>query len=263
MVKNKKKRCRILNTKAQVTIFIILAIAIFVVLILLFVNQGNLSIVIGEQAPVDQIRKCLQDPVKEGLNILALQGGSITPGNYYLYNGNKIEYLCYTEQNYQKCIMQKPLLKQEIEKSLESYSKGIIKTCIETVKTSLQKNGYEVSSKEINLSVSIVPNSIIISLENFDLKIKKDQTDTYNALKADISSDLYNSLMIASSIVNWESRYGNSEIMTYMIYYPTLRVEKNSQSEGTKIYTITNKNTGEKFMFATRSFALPSGITGN
>ena len=30
--------------------------------------------------------------------------------------------------------------------------------------------------------------------------------------------------------------------------------------EGSKIYTITSRNTGEKFVFATRSVAWPAGV---
>ena len=64
-------------------------------------------------------------------------------------------------------------------------------------------------------------------------------------------------LMIASSILNYEARYGDSDIWTYMIYYPDYRIEKFKQDEGSKIYTITNRNTGKQFTFATRSLSWP------
>ena len=40
--------------------------------------------------------------VKEIIKKISLQGGSINPEHYYLYQDNKIEYLCYTNQYYQK-----------------------------------------------------------------------------------------------------------------------------------------------------------------
>jgi len=69
--------------------------------------------------------------------------------------------------------------------------------------------------------------------------------------------------MITSSIINWEARYGDSESLSFMMHYPSLKIEKKLQSDGTTIYILTNKNTLDKFMFASRSVALPVGITGN
>ena len=68
--------------------------------------------------------------------------------------------------------------------------------------------------------------------------------------------------MIASSISNWEAKYGDSETMNYMIYYPNLKVEKKKQGDGTTIYIITDKESEDKFMFASRSLVLPAGFTG-
>jgi hypothetical protein len=44
-----------------------------------------------------------------------------------------------------------------------------------------------------------------------------------------------------------------------MAFYPDVKVEKKKQSDGTKVYIITDRNTGEKLQFATRSLAWPPG----
>ena len=68
--------------------------------------------------------------------------------------------------------------------------------------------------------------------------------------------------MISSSILNWEARYGDSETMNYMIYYPSIKVEKKKQGDGSTVYIITDRLDLDKFMFASRSMALPAGLTG-
>jgi len=261
-MRGKNKRGR--NSKrGQITVFIILAILIVGVLFLLFYNRTEMgSIFTTSQSPVDTIQKCIQNSAEEGIIKISNQGGSLEPKNYILYQDNKVDYICYTEQYYKPCIMQKPLLKQDMEKELKDYLEPRIKDCINSLKVSLENQGYGVDYKNPETSVKLIPSSILIDT-NIDLKITKESTSTYKNIKTDISSKLYDFAMTTSSIANWEARYGDSETMMYMFYYPGLKVEKKIRSDGTRIYILTDRNSGDKFMFAIRSVALPSGITGN
>jgi hypothetical protein len=45
-----------------------------------------------------------------------------------------------------------------------------------------------------------------------------------------------------------------------MIYYPSLKVEKKKQGEGSTVYILTDRDTDEKFYFAVRSLAIPPGF---
>ena len=49
------------------------------------------------------------------------------------------------------------------------------------------------------------------------------------------------------------------DVALYMAYYPHLKVEKNLRQDGTKIYTITERDTGNLFQFASRSYAWQPG----
>jgi hypothetical protein len=247
------------NKKGQLAIFIILALAIALVLILLFVGQGNLITLITGGSPIEQIKDCIQEPLEQAIDVVSLQGGSLNPSNYYLYEDKKVEYLCYTEDAYKKCFMQKPLLKQSIEKELETYIKPIAQECINNLKFSLQEKGYLVSSKPIEVKVRLIPNSILLDVKT-DLNLEKENKEFYDSIRIDLSSRLYSFVMHSSSISNWEARYGQSETLIYMYYYPFLKVEKKKQSEGTTIYTLTDRNTLDKFRFATRSVAIPVGL---
>ena len=63
--------------------------------------------------------------------------------------------------------------------------------------------------------------------------------------------------MLTSSILNWEARYGDSDIATYMTYYPNIKVEKYKQGDGSKIYILSSEK--DKFVFASRSLSWPAG----
>jgi len=256
-----KKELKKANKKGQLTIFIILALAIAIVLILLFTGKTNLTAIFTPTTPVNQIKNCVQEPVQEAVDILRLQGGSLDPSLYYIYQGSKIEYLCYTEEYYKNCIMQKPLLKQAVEQQIQSYSSQRIKNCISSVKANLERKGYQVTMSSPQISISLLPGDILVDIIS-DIKIVKDQTESYKSIKTDISSNLYEQVMLASSISNWEARYGDAETMSYMIYYPSLKVEKKKQGDGTTVYIITDRDSKDKFMFASRSLVLPAGFTG-
>ena len=248
-----------INKKGQLTIFIILALAIALVLILLFVGRDNLISLITGGEPIEQIKSCIEKPLEEAIMALSIQGGSLNPENYYTYERGKVDYLCYAEGDLERCVMQKPLLKQSIEKELKAYISPKVNSCINGVKDSLEDKGYTVSSETPEVEVSIIPNTILLDIKS-NLRFSKDTTEFYESISIDFNSKLYHLLMISSSIVNWEARYGGSESLLYMTYYPSLKVEKKKQSEGTTIYTLTDRNTLDKFRFATRSFAIPPGL---
>ena len=52
------------NKKGQITVFIILALAIVVVLLLLFLGRDRITSIITEKTPVEQIKECMQEPLK-------------------------------------------------------------------------------------------------------------------------------------------------------------------------------------------------------
>jgi hypothetical protein len=271
MVKYKKKKVentifkinRIQKKRGQVTVFIILAICIFIVLMLLFTKKSDITAIFSKESPVNQIQKCIEDSGIQAKEIISMQGGSIDPKNYYLYDGNKVDYVCYSNEYYKNCVMQKPLLKNSVEKEIKSYVEKNVVDCTEAIKSSLQSKGYSVYMKTPPVvDVELIPGNIVINTE-LDLELTKGETQTYKNIKTEINSNLYEFVMVTSSIQNWEARYGDSETLNYMFYYPELKVEKKATSDGTRVYILTNRDSKDKFMFATRSVAIPSGITGN
>jgi len=271
MIRNKKGNSRFdfvvknnicsKSKRSQVTIFIILALAILLIIFLLFRGDGFAQI-FGGKSPITQIQDCVEESVDEAVDVLSLQGGSLNPQFYFEYKGDKIDYLCYTEEYYETCVMQKPLLRASIEKEIGNYIDDKVKSCVDSVVADLKGDGYEVSFGSVENSVDLVPGNIFVESET-DLTVTGDTTESYKSIKTGINSKLYEMIMIASSIANWEARYGDSETMNYMIFYPSMKVEKKKQGDGTTIYILTDRVSLNKFQFASRSLVLPAGFSGN
>ena len=243
------------SKKSQITIFVIIAILLVAVIVLVFMltPASNISTPTSPSVRVDE---CVKPKLKEGLDKIGSQGG-IDPENTYRYEGEEIEYLCFTNEYYKTCTMQRPLLRQYVERELLDYVGPKARDCIEEVKGDLEARGYDVSGKsEIDLMVNSGSVEVIFS----GFSIRKGETGKkYNQFSVRESTDLYRLLMLSTSILNWEARYGDSEITTYMGYYPEVKVQKLKQLEGTKIYRLEDRESGDKFTFATRSLAWPPG----
>lgn len=253
---DKKRR---LNKKAQLTIFIIIALVIIAILLILF--YPRLKIIVTGPSAQDYVSDCVEEATEEVLEILTVQGGSLEPENYVLYQGNKVDYACYTNEYYKKCTMQKPFLKQDVEQEIISYIEPRVKACLASLKSELEGRGSSVSLGEVSTDVSIVPNSIVVTV-NAPMTITKGETISYNKFRTDIRSQLYDLLMLSSSIANYEARYGDSDSLVYMMYYPDIKVEKKKLGDESTIYILTERTGNEKFMFASRSIAWPPGYIG-
>ena len=245
--------------KGQVSIFIILGILIVLVLLILFSRDAGFDTIFAKQSPYQEIEGCAQTAIQEGLDILMLQGGVIESENYFMYEGKKIDYVCYSENEYENCIMQKPILTNTIRDELVKYSTPKIKSCLNSVKSSLESRGYSVVMRDPEIVIDLVPDNVLVDM-NLGLRIEKTGVESFDHIRTGIKSKIYNFALITSSISQWETRYGDSETLNYMLYYPSLKVEKKKQSEGTTIYILTDRDSNEKFYFASRSIAVPAGL---
>ena len=248
------------NNRGQVTIFIIIAIVIVVmgVLIFLFYPQIKTGLGFEEKNPSAFIQACIEEEIENSVEKLSLQGGSINPEHYILYDNEKIEYLCYTGDYYKTCIMQQPMLKQHIESEIKNEIKEEVKVCFDSMKESYEKRGYSVNLRPGETNIELLPKRIISTFD-YSLTLTKKDSETFDSFKVILNNNLYELVSIVNSILNWESSYGDSETTIYMDYYPNLKVEKKKQSEGSTIYILTERDTENKFQFASRSVAWPPG----
>lgn len=249
------------SKKGQVTIFIIIAVLVVasVLVAYLFFPQVLANFGVGAQNPTAFMQGCIEEQLKTTTELISSQGGSLNPENYLLYDDDKIGYLCYTEDSYSTCIMQQPLLKQHIESEIQKGIKEQADACLDSLTQTFRENGYDVSLSDGELVVELLPQRIGVTFEN-DLTLARDSSQRYEKINVILNNNLYELVSIANSILNWEARYGDTETTAYMNYYKDLKVEKNLQSDGSTIYILTDRRTGDKFQFASRSVAWPPGV---
>lgn len=244
--------------RGQVAIFVIVAIVILAVFIWLLVFP-KLPVLTGgsEINPSAFVKNCLQPSIRENLDKITMQGGYFTPNLYVLYEGQPVQYLCYTSEDYKPCIVQQPLVVNHVADELKAQIDAKARGCMESLVERYKSQGYTVESSPKSVNVSIVSGSVEVVF-NSPLTVSKQSTQTFRQFSIRESSELYDLLALATSIIQFESTLGDSETSLYVNYYPDLKIEKNKK-EGDTIYTLTNVVSKDKFRFATRSLVWPSG----
>lgn len=242
--------------RGQVTIFVIIALVI-VGIIIAFIAYPRISIVSGDVNPSSYLSECINPMLEESLEIVSKQGGSFVPDNYLVYQDEKIQYLCYTAEDYKPCIVQQPLLVRHIEIELKEQIEPQARQCVQDLMEEYERDGYSVQSTPGEVNVSILPGQISVDF-NAPMTVTKENTQTFQKFAVSKKSEMYGLLGTAVSIIQFESTLGDSETTLYLQYYPDLKIEKLKRGDDT-IYTLSNVITREEFTFATRSLVWPQG----
>jgi len=247
----------------QVAIFIIIAILIVALAVLLYLYWPKLFPSTSPQTknPSQYIQDCMEETIKQAVDNVSMQGGSINPLAYYTYDNNRIEYLCYTNQYYRPCVVQQPMLAQHIQSEILNEIKDATVTCFNSMKDSYDTQGYTTDMKTGDTIVELLPDKIVTTF-GYELTLTKGETSKYNDFKIVLDNNLYRMVSIANSIIGYETLYGGTDITSYMDYYHDLKVEKLKQVDGTTIYILTDRNSKDVFQFASRSYVFPPGIVG-
>lgn len=249
-----------MKKKGQTTLFIIIGIVIVAVALLIYFFVPSVKNLFSSSAenPYDFIQKCIEDDLEENIALVSSRGGSIDPEHYIVYNGENIEYLCYTNEYYKQCVMQQPMLKEHIEKELNEILAPAVTACFNGLESYYDEKGYGVNLRKGGVEVELLPKRVVINF-NHSVTLSRDEQIIYDDFKVVSHNNLYELISIANSILNWEARYGDSETTDYMNMYHDLKVEKKKQIDGSTIYILTDRNTENKFQFASRSVAWPPG----
>lgn len=245
--------------RGQATLFVIVALVIVALIVLGVIFYPRITNVFeGELSPSSYLKDCIGPEIENGKVLLSKQGGYDNPEGYVLYGGEKIKYLCYTDDFYETCVVQQPMIKNHFEIELNRMIKGRAENCANNLIKEYESRGYDVSSSDIDSSVSISPGNIKV-IVNAPMSITKDTTQTFKKFEVEMKSEMYDLLFTASSIIDFESGLGDSAPELYLQYYPNLKIEKTKLSDGTTVYKLSNVITGESFVFASRSLAWPAG----
>ena len=254
---------KLANKRGQMTLFVIVAIVIVALIVLLFLFKGEVNRFLGiEEAfsPNSYLTSCVEPEIKPAVELLASQGGYRNPDGAIEYDGKKIKYLCYTKDNYVTCAIQQPMIKKHFEDELNEMVKDKASKCIQNLIKEYEKRGYSVNSgASVSSEINIIPQKIHVAF-NAPLSVQKEETtQKFKGFEAEIKSEMYDLLFIASSIVEYEAILGDSATELYMNYYPNLKIEKIKLSDSSTIYKLSDVVTKDEFTFASRSLAWPAG----
>ncbi len=256
-----KENCHQRNMikKGQIGLFVIMAIIILALIIAFLLFRGvKLPGTEDTATPQQYISSCLEPVIEPLVDEIAGQGGYIEPEGFIVYNDTKLPYLCYTSEYFKPCIIQQPDVLGNFEKSLNAALLDEARRCTEQFEDEFESRGYSVSKSTTAVNASFTPGKINVEVLA-PMTISRDVSRTYQKFDFSFKSEYYDILSISTSILDFESTYGDTETTTYMRYYPDIKILKNKLSDGTKIYTVSNVVSGEEFTFATRSLAWAAG----
>jgi len=243
--------------RGQLAVTIIVAIVIVAVVLVVFLFP-RLNILTTEVNPSAFLSDCIGPDVEDVMDSIVLQGGYSEPDNYVLYEGNKIQYLCYTAGDFEPCVVQQPLLVSHIENEIKNYVQPRARQCVEDLRKRYERSGYDVQTTPGEIEVNIVPGSIGVEFLS-PMTVSKENTQRFEKFAVSLDSEIYDLLLIAVSIIDFESSIGASETTLYIGYYPDLRIDKIRRADEGTVYKLSNVVTKDEFTFATRSLNWPAG----
>ncbi|MEM4181742.1 MAG: hypothetical protein QXX68_01130 [Candidatus Pacearchaeota archaeon] len=249
------------NKRGQVALFIILGI-ILVFGVFFIINSLKPEFI----KPITNrlgfrtsgFENCLDGSLSKKIQELSLKAGVLEPKFTYMYKGENYTILCYTNEYLKPCVNQEPFLKDRFEQSLKELVKEDFEKCYENSIKDLQKRGLDVERGEISYEVFIEPKEVKVKIKA-PIKLSfGETTSSKKDLTYKYKTNLYEVLMIATSLIQFETYYGDSEQMQQMLYYPNIKILKERRDDDTKVYSVIEKNEKIKFNFAVRSYPWPS-----
>jgi len=247
-----------MDKRGQLAIFVIVAILI-VGVILAVILVPKLDIIGSEVfTPTGFLKNCIEPELRKGIDVLSNQGGYFNPEGFIIFNDSKVKYLCYNAENYRPCLVQEPVLKTHFEDELENYIAPVVKTCVSNLEKEYRRQGFTVTTGSVGQELSIIPGKINLKV-NAPSTVTKETSNKFDSFDISLDSKIYDLLLTATSIVEFEAALGDSETSLYIRYYPDLSINKVQLADGSTIYILSNIVSKEKFIFASRSLVWPPG----
>lgn len=248
--------------KGQVTLFVIIAliIVVFGVLIYFFYPGVNSTVSGIEENPRLYMQDCVEENLLENVELISSRGGSIEPSSSYLYGGEPIQYLCYTNEPYKTCTIQKAFLVNHLENEIETSIENKVNDCFTQMENDYQGKGYTLNLVRGELSTTLAPNKIIV-LSDSRLTLTKDSTQNYESFDIILNNNLFELASLAGTVVSWEKNYGVADPIYFMSWYKDrFDIKKLSPDGGkTAIWILTDSKTEESFRFAVSETEIPLG----
>lgn len=242
-----------MEKKGQVTIFIILSIIIVAGIFSFFFLVK--PTVFSQAGARMGFSGCIQDALEDSILELEKNAGHIQTTFTYPYQGENIQYLCYAPEYYDTCSVLVPFIDKKFEDQLEKDLRNEVDTCYSNSLDELKSQGYEVVAGEVDYDITLEPGSVKMQISAPTVV----GTQSFARFNVKLETPIYEMIMIATSIVQYETALGDADTDMLSLYYPDYKIIKIKRDDGTTIYTIESKMYENKFQFASRSLAWPPG----
>ncbi len=241
-----------MHKKGQISWFIILGIIIVAIMALvLYARQLGIGVepkrFLETQASAirEEVESCLELLGKQSINAIGKTGGILNPTKVRLYNGYKVNYLCYNVANDERCSNRIAKL-SDIEKELEGNIDSKLSTCVNLAQFS---GDYELKTSRLSLKASIGLDDVSIDL---DYPITLETRDIIVEMR-DFSKSLNYPLgrlySTAQTIVSDEARLGDFNKDSYMLLHKDVIIEKHRPYPD-KVYVLKTRTSDYIFQFA-------------
>ena len=256
------------RTRGQVSIFIIVGIAIIAMVVLLFFYKSGMLPVIGSGKEVNPnafLQSCVEGKVRESVDLILLQGGYAENQLHLKFKFNNenyqnISYLCYTENYYVQCINQEPMLIKHLEDEIKNYIKEDIENCFESFVSELEKQDYSVDSFYNGFDVELSSKQANLNIDGEVSYTKTEETLRHEEFAVSIPTRLYELAIVSQEISSQEAKFCNFDYHGFMLLYPEFDIEKFRTGDSTTLYRIKDKKSNERMQFAVKSCVIPPGI---
>lgn len=253
------------SKRGQLTIFVVAGVLVIGAIAFYFlVRQGIVPSIGGggEVNPNSFLQSCIEEKINEAVDLISIQGGNIQPEIYKSFKFTNeeepinITYLCYNQNTFGRCVTQQPLLVEHINSEIENYIREDVGVCINELEKNLQKQNYVVTKTYNGFEIDLSQEGIVLRIDGeFDLT-RNDESSRLTNIGAIISSNLYDLVLVANKIINYEARYCDFNKESYMLIYKNIKVDLFIDSVGEKIYTVSDRDINRKFRFAVRGCIL-------
>lgn len=252
------------NKKAQVTIFIILAIIIVAGILISIFFFGGLDVLTGRISnPTEYIKKCATDNAKIVLENIEQHGGvyylQSDNINFLKFEGIELAKLCYSREKNTICENKHPLLNEEIENKIKILVQPKLEQCFENLKNSYKNQ--DIIEGEFDFNVKIMKDGIALNIQKAIEITNGENSIEFNDFSVVISSGIYSFLDITNSILNQElscdckNNNCNADLGKINTWYPSYSTSRFLTQDSEKIYTILSNDNQNEFMFVVRNCA--------
>jgi hypothetical protein len=247
--------------RAQVTVFIILAMVIVGVMVLFFLWDGSFDFS-RIDSPEEYLEDCVSSSI-DGMEISLLESNGYPEKdfqNYVLYNGESVPYLCVSSEFYTGCMPQEPMFAERLRKIIENKVARDFENCFNDVKQKWEKQGYDVSASNSVVEVSFNDDYIITNIDKNIVATKDGSSVRLENLAFNYPTSFFKLIKLVQTIVNYESTACEFNEINWMRYSPGIMITRFRTSDQTKIYSLKDRVDSKEIKFAIKTCVLPAGM---